>query len=170
MFDTFSKNRKESCSSTDFKLLEKQAKISVICFLFLQINAYKFVARKILEIFKVEDEILDVLNESRDDSAILYRDAVLAEIKLKLEKITIRFIDDIEVIFITYQNFSNKINAGVDQCHKFVLISHSEFIPLPHTKKSMMKFLTLDNFEAVFSFCVILCVTVLLSYNFLSIA
>uniref|UniRef100_A0A915Q7J7 Vacuolar protein sorting-associated protein 13 VPS13 adaptor binding domain-containing protein n=1 Tax=Setaria digitata TaxID=48799 RepID=A0A915Q7J7_9BILA len=45
---------------------------------------------------KVEDEILDVLNESRDDSTILHRDSVLAEIKLKLERMTIRFVDDFE--------------------------------------------------------------------------
>uniref|UniRef100_A0A1I7VNQ7 Ricin B-type lectin domain-containing protein n=1 Tax=Loa loa TaxID=7209 RepID=A0A1I7VNQ7_LOALO len=47
-------------------------------------------------VFNVEDEILDVLNESRDDSTILHRDTLLAEIKLKLERMTIRFIDDFE--------------------------------------------------------------------------
>ncbi|VDO50261.1 unnamed protein product [Brugia timori] len=68
MFDMLSTNEKESSFSTDFKLLEKQ----------------------------VEDEILDVLNESRDDSTILHRDTLLAEIKLKLERMTIRFIEDFE--------------------------------------------------------------------------
>ncbi|CAG9534944.1 unnamed protein product [Cercopithifilaria johnstoni] len=68
VIDVLSNNEKESSLSTDFKLLEKQ----------------------------VEDEILDVLNESRDDSTVLYRDTLLAEVKLKLERITIRFIDDFE--------------------------------------------------------------------------
>uniref|UniRef100_A0AAF5PWJ8 Ricin B-type lectin domain-containing protein n=2 Tax=Wuchereria bancrofti TaxID=6293 RepID=A0AAF5PWJ8_WUCBA len=68
MFDTLSTNEKEGSFSTDFKLLEKQ----------------------------VEDEILDVLNESRDDSTILHRDTLLAEVKLKLERMTIRFIEDFE--------------------------------------------------------------------------
>uniref|UniRef100_A0A1I8EVF2 Ricin B-type lectin domain-containing protein n=1 Tax=Wuchereria bancrofti TaxID=6293 RepID=A0A1I8EVF2_WUCBA len=45
---------------------------------------------------QVEDEILDVLNESRDDSTILHRDTLLAEVKLKLERMTIRFIEDFE--------------------------------------------------------------------------
>lgn len=46
---------------------------------------------------QVGDEILDVLNESRDDSTILNRDSLLAEVKLKLERVTVRFIDDFEV-------------------------------------------------------------------------
>ncbi|VDO35323.1 unnamed protein product [Onchocerca flexuosa] len=52
--------------------------------------------KEILEILKVEDEILDVLNESKDDSTVLHRDTLLSEIKLKLERMTIRFIDDFE--------------------------------------------------------------------------
>ncbi|VDN28979.1 unnamed protein product [Gongylonema pulchrum] len=46
---------------------------------------------------QVGDEILDVLNESKDDSTILHRDTLLAEIKLKLQRMTIRFIDDFEI-------------------------------------------------------------------------
>uniref|UniRef100_A0AC34GSG9 Uncharacterized protein n=1 Tax=Panagrolaimus sp. ES5 TaxID=591445 RepID=A0AC34GSG9_9BILA len=43
---------------------------------------------------KVEEEILDVLNESWDDSTVLRRDNLLAEIVLRLERIIIRFVDD----------------------------------------------------------------------------
>ena len=43
---------------------------------------------------KVEEEIMDVLNESWDDSTVLRRDNLLAEIVLQLERIIIRFIDD----------------------------------------------------------------------------
>ncbi|KAM3719637.1 Intermembrane lipid transfer protein [Dirofilaria immitis] len=68
VLDLLSTNEKESSLPTDFKLLEKQ----------------------------VEDEILDVLNESKDDSTVLHRDTLLAEVKLKLERMTIRFIDDFE--------------------------------------------------------------------------
>ncbi|KAL3994358.1 hypothetical protein ACH3XW_21415 [Acanthocheilonema viteae] len=68
VFDELSSTEKESSLTTDFKLVEKQ----------------------------VEDEILDVLNESRDDSTILHRDTLLAEVKLKLERMTIRFTDDFE--------------------------------------------------------------------------
>ncbi|VDK63042.1 unnamed protein product [Onchocerca ochengi] len=52
--------------------------------------------KETLEVLKVEDEILDVLNESRDDSTVLHRDTLLSEIKLKLERMTIRFVDDFE--------------------------------------------------------------------------
>ncbi|VDN30440.1 unnamed protein product [Gongylonema pulchrum] len=62
-------DEKESSLPADFKELEKQ----------------------------VGDEILDVLNESKDDSTILHRDTLLAEIKLKLQRMTIRFIDDFEI-------------------------------------------------------------------------
>ncbi|TKR64371.1 hypothetical protein L596_024918 [Steinernema carpocapsae] len=49
---------------------------------------------------QIEDEILDVLNESWDDSTVLRRDALLAEVTLNLERITIRFVDvDEEHIF-----------------------------------------------------------------------
>lgn len=43
---------------------------------------------------QLEDEILDVLNESWDDSTLLRRDSLLAEIVLQLEQMTVRFIDD----------------------------------------------------------------------------
>ncbi|KAK0393450.1 hypothetical protein QR680_000217 [Steinernema hermaphroditum] len=42
---------------------------------------------------QLEDEIMDVLTESWDDSNVLRRDALLAEIMLHLEKMTIRFVD-----------------------------------------------------------------------------
>lgn len=64
------------------------------CYLKESFNSWKIIAGNL----KVEDEILDVLNESRDDSTILHRDTLLAEVKLKLERMTIRFIDDYEVI------------------------------------------------------------------------
>nr|CDP97328.1 Bm2386 [Brugia malayi] len=57
---------------------------------------YSFLCYCFQKILKVEDEILDVLNESRDDSTILHRDTLLAEVKLKLERMTIRFIEDFE--------------------------------------------------------------------------
>uniref|UniRef100_A0A1I7WZT6 VPS13 domain-containing protein n=1 Tax=Heterorhabditis bacteriophora TaxID=37862 RepID=A0A1I7WZT6_HETBA len=41
----------------------------------------------------MEEEILDVLHESWDDSTLLRRDLLLAEIALRLEHITLRFID-----------------------------------------------------------------------------
>ncbi|MCP9261504.1 hypothetical protein DINM_004861 [Dirofilaria immitis] len=58
------------------------------------LSSWVYGSRK--EILKVEDEILDVLNESKDDSTVLHRDTLLAEVKLKLERMTIRFIDDFE--------------------------------------------------------------------------
>ncbi|VDK72688.1 unnamed protein product [Litomosoides sigmodontis] len=75
ILDALSSSEKENSLSADFKLLEKQAKYFT---------------------YKVEDEILDVLNDSRDDSTVLHRDTLLAEVKLKLERMTIRFIDDFE--------------------------------------------------------------------------
>lgn len=65
-------------------------------------KSWKIFLPEIQEIFKVEDEILDVLNDSRDDSTVLHRDTLLAEIKLKLERMTIRFIDDFEVMCYKY--------------------------------------------------------------------
>lgn len=44
----------------------------------------------------MEEEILDVLNQSWDDSTILRRDNLLAEIILSLERMIIRFVDDEE--------------------------------------------------------------------------
>lgn len=43
---------------------------------------------------RMEEEILDVLNESWDDSTILRRDNLLAEIVLRLERMIIRFVDE----------------------------------------------------------------------------
>ncbi|KAJ1353258.1 hypothetical protein KIN20_009852 [Parelaphostrongylus tenuis] len=41
----------------------------------------------------MEEEILDVLHESWDDSTLLRRDALLAEVAMRLEHITLRFLD-----------------------------------------------------------------------------
>lgn len=41
----------------------------------------------------MEDEIRDVLHESWDDSTIFRRDATLADIALRLDHVTLRFID-----------------------------------------------------------------------------
>jgi hypothetical protein len=46
---------------------------------------------------RIEAEILDVLTESYDDSTILRRDTLLAELVLQLERMIIRFVDDEEV-------------------------------------------------------------------------
>ncbi|CAB3411172.1 unnamed protein product [Caenorhabditis bovis] len=43
---------------------------------------------------EMEDEILDVLHESWDDSTLLRRDALLAQIALRLEHLTLRFVDN----------------------------------------------------------------------------
>lgn len=43
---------------------------------------------------QLEDEILDVLNESWDDSTTLRRDALLAEIRIRVRSFTIRFVDE----------------------------------------------------------------------------
>lgn len=42
---------------------------------------------------EMEEEILDVLHESWDDSTLLRRDALLAQISLRLEHLTLRFVD-----------------------------------------------------------------------------
>lgn len=49
----------------------------------------------------IEAEILDVLNETWDDSTILRRDTLFAELVLQLEKMIIRFVDDDEVGLIS---------------------------------------------------------------------
>lgn len=48
---------------------------------------------------RMEDEILDVLNESWDDSTILRRDSLLAELVFKLEKMVVRFLDNNDETF-----------------------------------------------------------------------
>lgn len=42
----------------------------------------------------LEEEIMDVLNESWDDSTILRRDNLLAELVLRLDRLIVRFLDD----------------------------------------------------------------------------
>ncbi|VDN01283.1 unnamed protein product [Thelazia callipaeda] len=83
----FSLNEKENLS-TDLTLVEKQ----------------------------VEDEILDVLNDSQDDSAVLYRDTLLAEIKMKIGKGTVRFIDDSEVIAMDLWHLASSVRLS-PRCH-----------------------------------------------------
>lgn len=57
----------------------------------------KYLPPDLKEIEKLmEQEILDVLNESPDDSSILRRDNLLAELVFKLEKIVVRFLDSDE--------------------------------------------------------------------------
>lgn len=51
---------------------------------------------------RMEEEILDVLNESWDDSTILRRDSLLAELVFKLEKMVVRFLDNNDEIFEVY--------------------------------------------------------------------
>ena len=43
---------------------------------------------------RIEEEILDVLSESWDDSTVLRRDNLLAEIVLRLERMIVRFVDE----------------------------------------------------------------------------
>ncbi|KJH42014.1 hypothetical protein DICVIV_12001 [Dictyocaulus viviparus] len=50
---------------------------------------------KTFNVKEMEEEILDVLNESWDDSTLLRRDVLLAEIAMRLEYITLRFVDTI---------------------------------------------------------------------------
>ncbi|KAI6230473.1 Ricin B-type lectin domain-containing protein [Aphelenchoides fujianensis] len=45
----------------------------------------------------LEEELLDVLSESWDDSTVLRRDSLLAEVVLQLERAIVRFVDDDEV-------------------------------------------------------------------------
>jgi hypothetical protein len=47
----------------------------------------------------IEAEILDVLSETWDDSTILRRDTLFAELVLQLDRMIIRFVDDDEVEF-----------------------------------------------------------------------
>uniref|UniRef100_A0A914C821 Vacuolar protein sorting-associated protein 13D n=1 Tax=Acrobeloides nanus TaxID=290746 RepID=A0A914C821_9BILA len=47
---------------------------------------------------RMEEEILDVLNQSWDDSTILRRDNLLAEIILSLERMILRFVDEEEEV------------------------------------------------------------------------
>jgi hypothetical protein len=67
---------------------------------------------------KVEEEILDVLNESWDDSTVLRRDNLLAEIVLRLERIIIRFIDDdsnsgsSKVIAMDWRNVTSRLQLS----------------------------------------------------------
>ncbi|KAI6181931.1 hypothetical protein M3Y98_00882500 [Aphelenchoides besseyi] len=46
----------------------------------------------------IEEELLDVLSESWDDSTVLRRDTQLAEVILQLEQMIIRFVDDDEFV------------------------------------------------------------------------
>ncbi|VDM63985.1 unnamed protein product [Angiostrongylus costaricensis] len=48
---------------------------------------------KTFNVKEMEEEILDVLHESWDDSTLLRRDVLLAEIAMQLEHITLRFVD-----------------------------------------------------------------------------
>uniref|UniRef100_A0A1I7TSK2 Ricin B-type lectin domain-containing protein n=1 Tax=Caenorhabditis tropicalis TaxID=1561998 RepID=A0A1I7TSK2_9PELO len=48
---------------------------------------------KDINVKEMEEEILDVLHESWDDSTLLRRDALLAQISLRLEHLTLRFVD-----------------------------------------------------------------------------
>uniref|UniRef100_A0A8R1I955 Chorein_N domain-containing protein n=1 Tax=Caenorhabditis japonica TaxID=281687 RepID=A0A8R1I955_CAEJA len=48
---------------------------------------------KDINVKEMEGEILDVLHESWDDSTLLRRDALLAQISLRLEHLTLRFVD-----------------------------------------------------------------------------
>nr|CDJ94690.1 hypothetical protein, variant [Haemonchus contortus] len=50
---------------------------------------------KSFNVKEMEEEILDVLHESWDDSTLLRRDVLLAEIAMRLEHITLRFIDTV---------------------------------------------------------------------------
>ncbi|VDN20443.1 unnamed protein product [Cylicostephanus goldi] len=50
---------------------------------------------KSFNVKEMEEEILDVLHESWDDSTLLRRDMLLAEIAMRLEHMTLRFIDTI---------------------------------------------------------------------------
>uniref|UniRef100_A0A914XD20 Vacuolar protein sorting 13D n=1 Tax=Plectus sambesii TaxID=2011161 RepID=A0A914XD20_9BILA len=43
---------------------------------------------------QLEEEIMDVLNESWDDSTMLRRDALLAQIRIRMKTFTIRFVDE----------------------------------------------------------------------------
>ncbi|PIC46698.1 hypothetical protein B9Z55_006302 [Caenorhabditis nigoni] len=57
---------------------------------------------KDINVKEMEDEILDVLHESWDDSTLLRRDALLAQISLRLEHLTLRFVD-------------NEVRDGIEQ-------------------------------------------------------
>ncbi|KAI6238683.1 Ricin B-type lectin domain-containing protein [Aphelenchoides fujianensis] len=46
----------------------------------------------------LEEELLDVLSESWDDSTVLRRDSLLAEVVLQLERAIVRFVDDDEFV------------------------------------------------------------------------
>ncbi|CAD5233590.1 unnamed protein product [Bursaphelenchus xylophilus] len=46
---------------------------------------------------RIEEELLDVLSESWDDSTVLRRDNLLAEVVLQLERMIVRFVDDDEL-------------------------------------------------------------------------
>lgn len=48
---------------------------------------------KDINVKEMEEEILDVLHESWDDSTLLRRDALLAQISMKLDHLTLRFVD-----------------------------------------------------------------------------
>uniref|UniRef100_A0A0K0DCQ1 Ricin B-type lectin domain-containing protein n=1 Tax=Angiostrongylus cantonensis TaxID=6313 RepID=A0A0K0DCQ1_ANGCA len=50
---------------------------------------------KTFNVKEMEEEILDVLHESWDDSTLLRRDVLLAEIAMQIEHITLRFVDTV---------------------------------------------------------------------------
>ncbi|KAK6047856.1 hypothetical protein COOONC_14639 [Cooperia oncophora] len=52
---------------------------------------------KSFNVKEMEEEILDVLHESWDDSTLLRRDVLLAEIAMRLEHMTHRFVDTVEM-------------------------------------------------------------------------
>lgn len=62
---------------------------------------------------QMEEEILDVLNETWDDSTILRRDTLLAELVFRLDKMVVRFMDsedDNEVYLIFFNKLIKLFN------------------------------------------------------------
>ncbi|CAD6197785.1 unnamed protein product [Caenorhabditis auriculariae] len=67
---------------------------------------------------EMEDEILDVLHESWDDSTLLRRDSLLAEIALRLDYLTLRFVDSVSCNSVEQQRVLalqlRSVNAKLD--------------------------------------------------------
>ncbi|RCN23983.1 hypothetical protein ANCCAN_30328 [Ancylostoma caninum] len=62
----------------------------------LDLNEFKDLPKS-FNVKEMEEEILDVLHESWDDSTLLRRDMLLAEIAMRLEHMTLRFIDTVKL-------------------------------------------------------------------------
>ncbi|KAK6738704.1 hypothetical protein RB195_020674 [Necator americanus] len=62
----------------------------------LDLNEFKDLPKS-FNVKEMEEEILDVLHESWDDSTLLRRDMLLAEIGMRLEHMTLRFIDNVKL-------------------------------------------------------------------------